>query len=334
MVKLSEIIRKTPETKGQEERPQISDAVKAKENSESLPEIKKIYESSILLTKMLMDDLRKGKTVEGKDIVDMAKILVTKVRSSNNLLLSMINIFAFYSGKEDFLHSHSINVSLLAACIGLALEYDENKIIDLCASALLHDIGMLKIPAEVITKPSELSKEEERIVKQHPLYGLELLKNIKNAPKSAAAVIHQHHEKMDGTGYPEGKKGEEISEGARIVAILEVYDALTHPRPYRQSKFIPYEAVKMIIQEGKESFDPNLVKVFLNLVTPYPLGSFVLLNNGEIGRIVGINDGFPLRPVVEIYFDREGKPPEKPTRIDLTKSFIIYIEKAVDENDL
>ncbi len=139
---------------------------------------------------------------------------------------------------------------------------------------------------------------------------------------------------MDGTGYPEGKKGEEISEGARIVAILEVYDALTHPRPYRQSKFIPYEAVKMIIQEGKESFDPNLVKVFLNLVTPYPLGSFVLLNNGEIGRIVGINDGFPLRPVVEIYFDREGKPPEKPTRIDLTKSFIIYIEKAVDENDL
>jgi HD-GYP domain-containing protein (c-di-GMP phosphodiesterase class II) len=334
MVKLSEIIRKTPEIKGQEERPQISDAVKAKESVESLAEIKKIYESSILLTKIMMEDLRRGQSVEGREVADIAETLVAKIRSGNNILLSLINIFAFYNEKEDFIHLHSINVAVLSACLGLALEYEEDKVIDLCASALLHDIGMLKIPVKVITKPSKLDKEEERMIKEHPLYGLELLRNIKNAPKSAAMVIHQHHEKMDGTGYPEGKKGEEIAECARIVAILEVYEALTHPRPYRRNKFIPYDAVKMIIQEGKNSFDPELVKTFLNLVTPYPIGSFILLNNGEIGRVVGINEGLALRPIVEVYFDKEGKPPEKPTRIDLIKSSILYIEKAIDENDL
>jgi HD-GYP domain-containing protein (c-di-GMP phosphodiesterase class II) len=334
MVKLSEIIRKIPEIKGQEVRPQISDAVKAKETVESLAEIKKIYENSILLTKIMMQDLRRGESVEGEEVIDIAETLITKIRSSNNLLLSLINIFAFYNEKEDFIHIHSINVAVLSASIGLALEYEENKLIDFCASALLHDIGMLKVPLKVITKPSKLDKEEERIIKEHPLYGLELLRHIKNAPKSAAMVIHQHHEKMDGTGYPEGKKGEDIAECARIVAILEVYEALTHPRPYRRSKFIPYDAVKMIIQEGKSSFDLELVKTFLNLVTPYPIGSFILLNNGEIGRVVGVNEGLALRPVVEIYFDKEGKPPENPTKIDLTKSSILYIEKAIDENDL
>jgi hypothetical protein len=97
MVKLSEIIRKTPEIKGQEVRPQISDAVKAKGGVESLAEIKKIYESSILLTKIMMEDLRRGQSVEGEEITDIAETLVAKIRSSNNLLLSLINIFAFYN---------------------------------------------------------------------------------------------------------------------------------------------------------------------------------------------------------------------------------------------
>ena len=165
-------------------------------------------------------------------------------------------------------------------------------------------------------------------------FGLELLRNIKDLPKSAPEVVYQHHERINGTGYPEGKKGEEISEYAKIVALTEAYEAITHPRPYRRKKIIPYEGVKMIIQEERDSFDPKLIKVFINIVTPYPLGSFVLLNNNEIGRVVGINEDFPLRPVVEIFFNAEGKPPEKPTRIDLTQSPILNIEKAVDENNL
>ncbi len=333
MAKLSEIIRKTPVTKDKEEKTLVSDAFRAKESMESLPEIKKIYENSTLITKIILDGLRRGETVEGKDIIDLAKVHVEKIRSSHNLLLSLMNIFAFYDEREDFLHSHSVNVSILSAGMGLALEYEEDKIIDFCASSLIHDIGMLKIPAEIITKTQELTKEERKLIEEHPLYGLELLRNIKDAPKSAAEVISEHHEKMDGTGYPQGKKGEEISEYARIVAILEVYEALTHPRSYRKRKFIPYEAVKMIIQ-SKGSFEQSLVKVFLNFITPYPLGSFVLLNNGEVGRVVGINEGLPVRPLVEIYFDSEGKPPEKPARVDLAKSTILYIEKAIDENGL
>jgi HD-GYP domain-containing protein (c-di-GMP phosphodiesterase class II) len=334
MVKLSEIVRKNSSEKSQEEPALVSEALKVKENSENLPQVKKIYEDAILSTRLIMKDIRAGKTIKGSDVFSIAEFLVNRLRASGNLLLSLINIFSFYDERDDFLYSHSVNVSLLATNMGLALGYDESQIVDLCASSLLHDIGMLKIPEEIINKPSKLDEEEYKLIREHPAYGLELLVNIKDPPKSAPDVIYEHHEKVDGSGYPEGKKGEEISEYARIVALIEVYEALTHPRPYRKRKNIPYEGVKKIIQEERNSFDLRLVKIFLNFITPYPLGSFVLLNNGEIGRIIRINDNFPLRPVVELYFDAQGKPPERPARIDLTKSAILHIEKAIDESDL
>jgi len=198
----------------------------------------------------------------------------------------------------------------------------------------VHDIGYLRISQEIINKPSKLSKEEYDQMKKHTIYGVELLDKIENIPECASEVVHQHHERIDGTGYPEGKKGEEISEYAKIVAIAEVYEAITHPRPYRREKIIPYEGVKIIVQNGKNSFEPELVKVFLNSISPYPPGSFVLLNNSAIGRVSSVNKGLPLRPVVEIFFDTDGKPPEIPIRVDLTKVPVLHIHKALDENDL
>ena len=139
---------------------------------------------------------------------------------------------------------------------------------------------------------------------------------------------------MDGSGYPDGKRGDEISDYAKIVAIAEVYEAITHSRPYRREKIIPYQAVKTIVQKEKNSFAPEIIKVFLNSISPYPPGSFVLLNSGAIGRIISVNKSLPLRPVVEIFFDADGKPPEQPIRIDLAKAPVVNIDKALDEDDL
>lgn len=334
MVKLSEILRKDLKENDEEKPGLISGVVRKKEDQESLPEVKKVYEDTILRTRWIMNDLKKGEIIEGGDISDMAGIIVDKLRAKSHLLLSLINIFDFHKEKEDYLFSHSVNVSILATTIGLALGYGETDLVDFCAASLLHDIGMLKIAEDIIQKPSELTTEEQELVKRHPFFGLELLKKVKDSPKFAPEVIYQHHERVDGTGYPEGKKGDEISERAKIVAIIEVYEAITHSRPYRKKKCIPYEGVKKIIQEERSSFDLKLIKVFLNFITPYPLGSFVHLNNGEIGRVVAINESLPLRPVVEIYYDAEGKPPSEPTKIDLAKSPVLHIEKAVDESTL
>jgi len=334
MVRLSDILRKAEEEKYQNKESVVRDAVRLKKETQSLPGIKKIYEDAIIRTKTILDDIKAGKTIEGKDVFSVARKIVDGLQTNYNLLLSLLNIFTPVEEKEDFHHRHSVNTAILSTCLGVALGYKKNRLIDLCVCALVHDVGMLKVPLEIVNKPSKLSSVEQNTIKRHPSFGLELLENIKGLPDEAANVIYQHHERVDGNGYPEGKRREEISEFAKIVAMTEIYDALTHPRPYRREKIIPYLGVKMIVQQAGTFFESRLVKTFVNFITFYPLGSFVLLNSNEIGRVIQINEGIPMRPVVEIFYDSEGKPPDKPKKIDLSKSPIIYIEKALAESVL
>ncbi len=333
MVKLSELVKKSSEKPRRKPTP-AQRIVETKDGQESLVEIKKTYEDVIVRTKLLLNELSQGELIEGKEFVDIARVIVDRLRVNNEILLSLINIFAFFGEKEEYLPVHSVNSAILAANFGLALEYGENELVDLCASALVHDVGLFKVPPKIINKPSKLTKEEYAWIKKHPAYGLELIKNIKDLPESAQDVVYQHHERIDRTGYPEGKSGEEISEFAKIVAIADVYESATHPRSYRKHKIIPYEGVKMIVQEVKRSFEPKLVKIFLNFITPYPLGSYMLLNNGEIGKVIGIHEDIPLRPVVEIALDPGGKAPKPSRRIDLAKSSALIIKRALDEEEV
>jgi HD-GYP domain-containing protein (c-di-GMP phosphodiesterase class II) len=334
MVKLSEIIRKSAGTKYKEEPTLISDAFEIKKHKESLAELKKTYEDMVLHLMLIMDEIRAGKTLAERKISSLAEIITDILRADNNMLLSLVHIFSYLGKQEDFLYAHSVNASILATNLGLAYGYGRSELINLCISSLVHDIGYLKLSKKIINKPAKLTREEYDLVKKHTIDGVGLLSKIEGMPECAAEVVHQHHEKVDGSGYPEGKRGDEISSYAKIVAIAEVYEAITHPRPYRREKIIPYQAVKTIVQEEKNSFEPELVKVFLNSISPYPPGSFVLLNNGIIGRVISIKKAHPLRPVVETFFDEDGKPPEKPKRIDLAQASMIHIDKALDENDL
>ena len=332
MVKLSDILRKAEESKTKSKTGLIFEAIRTKEAMVDMHETKKKYEDAIVDLRNIMDDALEGKKVTGKRVFIIADRIIQHLRIDKNTLVSFINIFGFLGETDDYLYSHSINVAILGGGIGMALEYDDSQLLNLCAACLLHDLGLLKVPEKIIKKPGKLTKDEFAQVEKHASYGLELLENITDMPDSVREVIYQHHERMDGTGYPEGKKGMDISESSKIVAIVEVYEAMTHPRPYRGEKIIPYEGVRQVVQDAKSAFDPRLVKKFLKFITPYPLGSFVLLNNNEIGRVILTREEQPLRPVVDIFFDSDGKPPEEPKRIDLSKSPVLHIEKAVDDS--
>jgi HD-GYP domain-containing protein (c-di-GMP phosphodiesterase class II) len=334
MIKLSDILRKAQESQSRDKPGLISEAVQAKEAIVDMHVSKKLYEDAVLELRKIMEGAIQGKKIQGNRVFSIAEKIIHQLRVDKDTLVSFINIFSFLGETEDYLYSHSINVGILASGIGMALEYGEKQLLDICVSALLHDIGLLKVPEKIIKKPGKLDKDEFAQVMKHTSYGLELLQNISDLPESTKEVVYQHHERMDGSGYPEHKRGTEISESAKIVAIIEVYEAMTHPRPYRGEKTIPYEGVRQVVQEAKSAFEPRLVKKFLSFITPYPLGSFVLLNNNEIGRVVKTYEDQPLRPVIEVFFDSEGKPPENPKRIDLTKSPVLHIEKAVDESRL
>jgi HD-GYP domain-containing protein (c-di-GMP phosphodiesterase class II) len=334
MVKLSELLRKSLEDKPSDKRGLISEAIQVKADRESLQDVKNKYEDTILQTIRIMDDIRDEKQVEGEEAVNIAKIITESLRINDDALLFFASTFTYYEAKEDYFTSHLVNTTILSGVLGLGLNLDENELVDLCTSALLHDIGLLKIPPEIMNKPNELTEEEYEQIKRHPSFGMKLLKNIKNLPESVPDVIYQHHEREDGSGYPKGIKGNEISRYAKIVAIVEVYEALIHPRIYRRKENIPYNGVKKLIQEERNSLDSRLIKVFLNCITPYPPGSIILLNNSEIGRVVAVNKTIPLRPVVQILYDTKGKPPAEPKMIDLSESPVLYIEKALEESEL
>jgi HD-GYP domain-containing protein (c-di-GMP phosphodiesterase class II) len=334
MVKLSEIIRKSTGPRYQERPGLVSEAFDIKKQKESLAELKKTYEDMVLHLMLIMDEIKEGKIVAERKIGSLAEIITDILRADNNMLLSLVHIFSYLGKQEDFLYAHSVNASILATNLGLAFGYSRSELINLCVSSLVHDIGYLKLSQETINKPSKLTRDEYNQVKKHTIYGVELLSQIEGIPECATEVVHQHHERVDGSGYPDRRRGDEISEYSKIVAIAEVYEAITHPRPYRREKIIPYQAVKTIVQEEKNSFAPEIIKVFLNSVSPYPPGSFVLLNSGAIGRVISVNKSLPLRPIVEIFFDASGKPPEEPMRIDLSKAPVVNIDKALDEDDL
>ncbi len=333
MVKLSDLLRKSLEDKPSDKLGIISEAVKVKTDKESLPDVKNKYEEIILQIKRIMDNIRDEKQVEGEEVVNIAIIITESLRINNDALLFFAST-TNHNEAEDYFISHSVNTAILSGVLGLGLNLDENELVELCTSALLHDIGFFKIPPKIINKPNELNEMEYERIKKHPSFGVELLKNIKNLPESVPEVIYQHHEREDGSGYPKGIKGNEISRYAKIVAIVEVYEVLIHPRSYRKKENIPYTAVKKLIQEERNSLDSRLIKAFLNCITPYPPGSIVLLNNSEIGRVVAVNKSIPLRPVVQIFYDTKGKPPEETKIIDLSESPVLYIEKALEESEL
>jgi HD-GYP domain-containing protein (c-di-GMP phosphodiesterase class II) len=336
MVTLSELIKKSKEKKSPEKKISISEAVQVTPDKEKQrqQEIEEIYASAILRLKQIMDEIVLGRTKEWKEIVQIVENIVGEFIIKPEIFLSLVNNFILREITEDYLYPHSVNVSIFAANLGFALGYNKSEVIDLCACSLIHDIGMLKISKQIIDKPSKLSEEEFTEIKRHPVYGLAFLLKIKDSPKITADVVYQHHENKDGTGYPEGKKGDEISEFAKIVAIAEVFEAMTHPRPYRTERIIPFAAVKIIIQEDEAKFDQKVLKAFLNYITFYPINSFVMLNNNEIGRVIGINNFSPMRPIVEIVFDGQGNQLKKLKIIDLAKSPVLFIKKAIDEQSL
>ena len=334
MVKLSDILRKTPREDSMKKKNLVTEALQRKEKTPDLRENERIYEFIIQRLEHLFGEIKENKVIDGEGFVSLAGMIIDDLMIESNLLQNMANKSHAHSDELNFLPVHSVNVGVITANLGLAFEFDKVILSDLCTGAIMHDIGMLIIPQDIIYKPGKLTDKEFELIKLHPSYGLKFLRNINNYPKLAEEIISQHHEKISGTGYPEGKKGEEISKFAQIVGIAEIYEAISHSRPFREQTKNLSAAVKTIIQEERSSFDKDVLKAFMSYITVYPVGTIVELNNQEIGVIKRINRNFPLRPVVGIIQDAKGKPLKDPRTIDLSASPIHYIEKVIDDDSL
>ncbi|MDI6792003.1 MAG: HD-GYP domain-containing protein [bacterium] len=282
----------------------------------------------INVIKKTCNDIKVGKTIDSTPAKKISEKLVKEVISNRKAMLELFQMKSF----EEYTFVHSINVCLISILVGIEMGYTESDLKKLAGGALFHDIGRLKLPKELLDCSRSLTPKELSEIKQHPIYGLEIIKDDE-IDEISRVIILQHHERNNGQGYPYGLKGTEIHPAAVICGLADVYDALTSKRPYRNA-LMPYEAMKHIVIASADNFRPEITGCFLRSLSIYPMGSLVKLNTGEIGRVVRANRKAVMRPVVRFLLDYEGEPFADLIEIDLTQHPHRYIAEAVNEEVL
>ncbi|MBR1571449.1 MAG: HD-GYP domain-containing protein [Lachnospiraceae bacterium] len=199
---------------------------------------------------------------------------------------------------DDTIYAHSLNVALIARAIGKWLKYSREDLDLLTIAGLLHDIGKTQVPEEILNKQGKLTDDEFALIKSHPLAGYKILKNTKFDTRIKLAAL-QHHERFDGSGYPRGLEGDEIDEFASIIALADVYDAMTAARSYRSPK-CAFQVIYEFEQEGFQKYNPEVIYTFLKRVANCYSNSRVLLSDGRSGQVVFLNKNALSRPIVKL----------------------------------
>jgi HD-GYP domain-containing protein (c-di-GMP phosphodiesterase class II) len=269
------------------------------------------------------------KNIKLNNANDLVKIqnaineLIAEIMTSHNLLVALVDMRSI----NDEGLKHSVNTAVLAIITGIAMGYSREKLKDLAAGTLFHDIGMLLLPVEIVGKKDKLSVEEDELIRSHPQLGFDLLRKKHLVSSVAAHIALQHHEKYDGSGYPQGLAGEEIREMARIVTITALYDNIVGIRQ-KEKELLPHQAIEYLSLYVGKWFDPKIFKIFCSCIAVFPVGVVVLLNTGESAVVVKANKSFPSRPKVRIFKDRTGSFISPPFEIDLALDSEYFIMKV------
>jgi putative nucleotidyltransferase with HDIG domain len=227
----------------------------------------------------------------------LANSIVNEIQSSDSLIVEKVSLSSY----DNYTYVHSVNVDIFSVIIGIGMGLTNSELELLSQGALLHDIGKMDVPIEILNKPAKLTREEFEEMKRHPEYGLERLR--KSGGESIAAVIknavYSHHENWDGSGYPRGLSGEGIHKFARIIHVADVYDALTAKRVYKDA-MNPADAIEYLMANSGTMFDIDVVNTFLHYIAPYPIGCTVLLSSGQQGVVMENNEKYLSRPKVKL----------------------------------
>lgn len=259
------------------------------------------HNRAIECLKKTSQDIGKNMTIQVGVIRDTVTDIIDQVLDNKQMMGCLSDVCSY----DDYTFNHSVNVTVLSVMLGICLNYSRERLYDLGMGVLLHDVGKIDVPSQIVTKPGQLTPQEYEMVKQHTVLGFEKLRKNNDIKITSAHVAFQHHERYDGTGYPRGMAGQEIHEFARIAAIADVFDAMGSDRCYR--KKIPLTEVCQYLQSmsGKQ-FDPDILEKFIEKIALYPQGTLVTLSDGRSGLVVKQNSGHPNRPIVRLFWNCDG----------------------------
>jgi len=308
----------------------LSQAAKPKDTQEGTPEApvspvppasaEALYQRARHEVARLMEAIRPEQPFEVGALQRVVADLIESLAREDGLLIEALE------GSETYpnLPAHMVNVAILAVKIGQGIGYGEEDLRRLALAACLHDVGMLSIPRRILEKVGTLTPDELTIIRQHPEKGFRMLQALGPEFDWLATVALHEQEREDGSGYPQGLKGDQIHEYAKIVSLADVYESLTHVRSYQKTR-VPFDAVKEIMSTDRRMFPDRILKGLIQGLSTFPVGSLVRLNSKEIARVVATNPAFPLRPVVEVLTDPGGGRLASPRRVDLAQNSLLYI---------
>ncbi len=256
----------------------------------------KEFERSLARMRAVMNKIRNRPMDAVDEAAQLVDDIVDKLLSDDSVTLHLMN------GKSEFedIYFHSLNVSVIAMMIGRSKGYPAEKIKEIAFASLFHDIGKIRIPTAIVRKQTPLTEPEKNYLKMHTKYGLEISQNIKEFPDSARRVIEQHHELLDGSGYPQGLKGDEIDELAQVIAVANAFDNLCHPNVPSEQK-IPYVALSYLYKNCKHIYNNENLNILVKFMGVFPPGTVVQLSNDMVGLVISVNANSLLYPNVLIY---------------------------------
>ena len=262
----------------------------------------------------MFQEARMGKAVDTGNAQKLVEEINDSVSRNPGALISLARL----KTADDYTYMHSVAVCALMIALSKQLGLSEQETRRAGIAGLLHDLGKALMPMEVLNKPGKLTDEEFAIIKKHPAEGHRLLLGNSGADEMMLDVVLHHHEKIDGTGYPKGLKGEEISLFAKMGAVCDVYDAITSNRPYKAG-WPPSESLRKMAEWAKGHFDQRVFQAFVKSLGIYPIGSLVRLESGRLGLVVDQSEKSLLAPCVKVFYSTHAQARILPEIIDLSR---------------
>lgn len=346
MIRISDIVRMGSRGEGdpkdrdkEKERLEIKNTLldDALKRTATATNIKELYIAGTSLIKDAFDKIKEipdinsqqaqeyiQKTINFDLIEDFAGKFVDHIMVSSGELFNY-----FYRHQEDnYLYQHSLNVCLLSVRIGTWMDMNKSDLVDLALGGLLHDIALIRVES-IISLPRKLKRREFLKVKRHPIEGADILEKTSKIANEIIIAIRNHHSRIGDKNFVRELTDEKIQKMAQVIGLADVYEAITHVRSYRKGK-LPHEGIKELIESESNNFQTKIIKSLIDNIGIYPIGSWVRLTSGEIGLVVLVNKGYPLRPKVNVIFDVKGDKLDEMKSIDLLDEPHIHIDSSVD----
>lgn len=259
------------------------------------------------------------------DLADLARGFVASLERDDLLFIRALS--PRESGPSQI--ANMIRTAIFSVKIGKGMGYGPEELVPLALAGLIHDIGMFRLPEELLDEPGRWSPEQNALLQRHPTLGAELLRHAATDFPWLPEIVEQEHERADGTGYPKGLQGQQIRELAQIIGLADMLDAGLRSRLSRKA-LPPHEAIRLLLTRERGAFPIRLFKSLLEQFSLFPVGTQAKLTSGEIGTVIRANPRFPLRPVLQITVDQSGQRLREPRELDLSRNPLVHIGEIAD----